>query len=994
MSQATLTLRPPPNVEFVQGYPGIPPGADRPQAAVKGAIEVRAGQQGVKAKWVRIELRKVEVLPGGGQAGTFFDYVGQSPVNLWTGPDGEYGILRPISRSIFVSPNRYLQQLLSRKEAGSDSKSHRIQLLIIITAGIKYELIAMVCIKGKKGFFRRDKSTIVSTASQIIIDKHELHSTWPIYSQPETRSVVQDGVTLIVQRGQTCYGPGDRIIVNATIKADTLNTILLRGFEFTLRESTVFRTGPGAGNKKGAPQVKVAIIAEQKVPVNATLYGGTQHKAELTCTVPSYHTSATINAARHIDITYILNVKALMGTGLPIAIDLPVVVSNWPKTVSLEAARRIGPVPNLSLVPGQQAQPQPTQPVLTSTAYNRRPSEEPQDKSSQFNTAPTQPTNGYVANGGFKADEFGYGVGGSTYNTVSGGTFPKSTVPSRYVDPRTGGSDGGRPGSSGGGRPGSSGNRPGSSGGRNRLLVANMGDDIPEESPVNLNPVSPPQPASPPPFSPQQQQRWLTAEEEKKRLYERAVARVEQVQGIQSIPPPEPSPPLHQPIGHVDAGPIMVGPNAQPPPWSTAEQEKLRLYDQAQAAARRIQGHAYSLPPETTTQSVSVGAALYSDAMLSMRREPEDSQPRSSPESDNVIPRYSSPQTEKEMMKRYYDAKAAASRNQGQDYVQAEPISYDALYPSNHPNSGVTSQPSDLQQPPSFPSGQDDPPAFTPESHLPVLSEKERLRRHYEAQDAAANTVASPLPTSVPTPVYMPSLQPSQIMSPSRQIPTTFPQNNSPPPPVNNPPAPMNAFAEKEILRKKYEAEDAARQSQNQNSRIPPATPSRSGSALPPIPRSPPIQVNTPGRPLTAAEEKAQLAARYANNPPASPTSPGRPLTAAEEKAQLKAQYEVRDRVNSQPVQPQQIQTPTSAFNNVNPNNTLPTPPPLKPRPPVDYINQTKEEDTRTHSQYLDLERVGSIGSPREQGKPDFSRQFSLKGPTTNGNGNAYSHES
>lgn len=105
----------------------------------------------------------------------------------------------------------------------------------------------------------------------------------------------------------------------------------MRGFEFTLRESTVFRTGPSAGNKKGGPQVKVATIAEQKVPVNATLYGGSNHDAELTCIVPSYHTSATINAARHIDITYVLSVKALMGTGLPITIDLPVVVSNWPK---------------------------------------------------------------------------------------------------------------------------------------------------------------------------------------------------------------------------------------------------------------------------------------------------------------------------------------------------------------------------------------------------------------------------------------------------------------------------------------------------------------------------------------------------------------------------------------------------------------------------------------------------------------------------------------
>ena len=441
---------------------------------------------------------------------------------------------------------------------------------------------------------------------------------------------------------------------------------------------------------------------------------------------------------------------------------------------------------------------------------------------------------------------------------------------------------------------------------------------------------------------------------------------------------------LVQPVGHVDAGPVLVGPSAQLPSWSTAEQEKQRLYDQAQATARRTQGLAYSPPPETTTQPMSVGAALYSDAMLSIRREPQNTRTDASPEGTNATPQYPPPQTEKEMVQRYYDAKAAASRNQGEDYVQAEPISYDALYPSNTPNSGTISQPSDLQRPPSFPSRQDDPPAFTSGSQHPILSEKERLRRHYEAQDAAANTT----PPSIPSPVYMPSPQPLQIISPHPQQVPTPPQSNSPPPPpLNNPPVPMNALAEKEMLRKKYEAENAPRQARNQNGRAPP---SRSGSALPPIPFSPPIQTNTTGRPLTAAEEKAQLAASYANNTPVSPPSTGRPLTAAEEKAQLKAQFEARDQVASPPLQSQRIQTPTSAFSNVNLNNTLPTPPPLKPRPPVDYIIQTKEEDTRTHSKYLDL-RTGAVGS---QGKSDFS----LNGQTTNGNGNgngnAYSHES
>ena len=55
-----------------------------------------------------------------------------------------------ISHFTSVSLNRCPQQLLLRKEAGSVSKSLCLQPLIVISAGIKYELIAMVCIKGKK----------------------------------------------------------------------------------------------------------------------------------------------------------------------------------------------------------------------------------------------------------------------------------------------------------------------------------------------------------------------------------------------------------------------------------------------------------------------------------------------------------------------------------------------------------------------------------------------------------------------------------------------------------------------------------------------------------------------------------------------------------------------------------------------------------------------------------------------------------------------------
>jgi hypothetical protein len=57
---------------------------------------VRVGPQGAKAKWVRVELKKIETLPGGGQTNSYFDFVGSSPINLWQSSE-EYGLLESVS---------------------------------------------------------------------------------------------------------------------------------------------------------------------------------------------------------------------------------------------------------------------------------------------------------------------------------------------------------------------------------------------------------------------------------------------------------------------------------------------------------------------------------------------------------------------------------------------------------------------------------------------------------------------------------------------------------------------------------------------------------------------------------------------------------------------------------------------------------------------------------------------------------------------------------
>lgn len=72
-------------------------------------------------------------------------------------------------------------------------------------------------------------------------------------------------------------------------------------------------------------------LESKRFPVNLTIYQGQQHKAEMGCFIPQTHTTTTVGAARHIDIAYSINVKAILATGKPLLMELPVTVSNWPR---------------------------------------------------------------------------------------------------------------------------------------------------------------------------------------------------------------------------------------------------------------------------------------------------------------------------------------------------------------------------------------------------------------------------------------------------------------------------------------------------------------------------------------------------------------------------------------------------------------------------------------------------------------------------------------
>lgn len=177
----------------------------------------------------------------------------------------------------------------------------------------------------------------MSNTAQIVIDKHELHSAWPIYLQPDIRQAARDGMSLIVERPNTCYGPGDRVFVRATVKSSRA-TIIIKSYEFTLRETAIFRGGAQDPKvRKPGPQVRTGFIGQQQIVVNRPVHpaaNGGAHTVDLGCMVPSGHTSTTVVTGDHIEVIYAMTIRVAIEHGDDMVLDnIPVMMSNWPRYV-------------------------------------------------------------------------------------------------------------------------------------------------------------------------------------------------------------------------------------------------------------------------------------------------------------------------------------------------------------------------------------------------------------------------------------------------------------------------------------------------------------------------------------------------------------------------------------------------------------------------------------------------------------------------------------
>lgn len=324
MSQpARIAIRAPPHLPYIQGYPGIPgtSGSARPPASVSGTVELRLGPAPIKAKWLRVEIRQHEGIPPG------YPYPGEREGWRWIeGTD-------PTKTPLWVPP--------AGQEFGQiEQKDYAFSIPLPVSmppsvdlgkgSGVKYELLACLCYKQKGGIFKSDALGYVKTSESIQIIKHETHSAWAVYKQPDSRTIMGphgSAVQMTVQRPNSAFGPGDRLLLTATMQSARAKQLKLKGFEAHLYEIiTVIPPPPPPGangtvkrdkRKSTLPNSKRRPVAMARFPVDEKIQPGGEKSARLDMTPPPGTLLCTTRGARTVKLEYELEIKSVCESGIP-----------------------------------------------------------------------------------------------------------------------------------------------------------------------------------------------------------------------------------------------------------------------------------------------------------------------------------------------------------------------------------------------------------------------------------------------------------------------------------------------------------------------------------------------------------------------------------------------------------------------------------------------------------------------------------------------------
>ena len=304
---------------------------------MSGTVEVRVGAQAVKAKWVRVEIRRHEQLPPGFPAQEpIWEHVGEINT-LWSSPQGkEYDGLDTADFKFFLPLPETTPPSVEMMKG----------------SGVAYELVAALCYKRKGGIFKSDSPEIIKISEPLTITKHELHSAWPVYNNPDSKAATAGEVTMTINRPGVAFGPGDRILLTASMRSSRAIPFKLRGFECTLMEVVTMFATPTKGkakdkkSKKAAagPVVKSRPIAQARCAVDESVGRGGEKSARIEMAVPAENLLVTVRHAKTMEVGYELQIKAVCdGFEGPVVSAIRYVVGVYSKEAAQRAVQCVCP---------------------------------------------------------------------------------------------------------------------------------------------------------------------------------------------------------------------------------------------------------------------------------------------------------------------------------------------------------------------------------------------------------------------------------------------------------------------------------------------------------------------------------------------------------------------------------------------------------------------------------------------------------------------------
>ncbi|GAA6012777.1 hypothetical protein JCM11491_002558 [Sporobolomyces phaffii] len=458
--QPRIVLRPPPHRDYLHGYPGIPasdPSKDspptrdpllqlphllRPQANLSGTVEIRSPAKGppIRAKWLSLELEKIETIPpqaaplNGAKApsdkdkhdGKFVELIGTGPSRLWIAGEDPGARFDEIDGP--VVKKRGFKGLPFKKGSNEDEEDDGFDYIpdgnypfkIPLpeglppttdvdsrSNGISYQLVASLCVKGKKGILKGSgKPSILLASASILLNKADTLPVFPAYlpildhpipsklpwvvaGEPtvgearESNLTIRRGfgggdgteggeISMRVIRNGSAFGPGDSVPIfvelgwTGDVPIRVSRCCALTRLDFVLREHVTFRY-PSANNPaylvRAPPRTTAIFTSNANVSTDPDVSTAfvVVHKDEpaafsLTGTVPASHMRVTVKTAKHIDVAYHLRIRAMMEGGDEIAIDQwPVVIGNVNARTAHGIIGDIGYVAGLCERPGVPA---------------------------------------------------------------------------------------------------------------------------------------------------------------------------------------------------------------------------------------------------------------------------------------------------------------------------------------------------------------------------------------------------------------------------------------------------------------------------------------------------------------------------------------------------------------------------------------------------------------------------------------------------------------